>query len=561
MFRTLKTAFVFMWIGANQRWLKIRLILSFLLGIGIGLFGYLFPYYLSILVKAINEKNQPALLFAFYALILSTAGLWFVKFIWRFFCERITYDIPLRIKQFYYRKLFDKSYQWHLNNSVGYFTVALEQVYQNLQNWLWKMPFEYISSIIIYLLFLSYTLTVSPVLFGYFCICFFVMLILLRVLYNRSLSYIANVTNANVKFGKTFIDFLYNIRSVKKMNLFTFTNNQITQKRMATEEINERRMRYNAILWGIMECLISALFLLPVGYYISVFLKTGQDVEIIVMIVAIQPKMEQLGRLVLHFMNEVARAQAEYALLAQHLKQSKETSYPKTTVSDWETITFDHTLFQFVKENTVFSHYVADFTIHRGDHIAVTGKSGEGKSTFLNLLTGQFPLIDGKITINNVAYSQLDTSFFSEKMAYISQDIELFDMTLYDNIVLGQEISDEEVQKIIDGCCLNELVERMGGNWHTDIGEKGIKVSAGEKQRINLARGLLLKRDILIIDEITANLDPITTCKNWEFIFTAYGEKTIISVSHEPEMIKHVGRNLYFKHGVGTEIDVIKEII
>ena len=556
MYKTLKTALIFMWIGSNQPWLKIRLILSGLLGIGIGIFGYLFPYYLSVLVKAINEQNQTEILLSFYALIFATAGLWFVKFVWRFFCERTTYDIPLRIKQFYYRKLFEKSYQWHLNNSVGYFTVALEQVYQNLQNWLWKMPFEYISSVLIYLFFLGYTLTVSPILFGYFCICFCLIVLVLRLLYNRSLLYISGVTNANVKFGKAFIDFLYNIRSVKKMNLFSFTNKQITEKRLVTEDMNRHRMYYNAVLWGIMECLIGILFLLPLGYYIFNYLKTGQGVEIIVMIAAIQPKMEQLGCLVLHFMNEIARAQSEYALLAEHLNKSQDFLNGHNILSGWQTIHFNHTLFQFVKDNIVFSHYVSDFTIHRGDHIAVTGKSGEGKSTFLNLLTGQFPLVDGEITVDNMNYNQLNPSFFSEKMAYISQDIELFDMTLYDNIVLGRIISDEEVQHVIDGCCLNALIERMGGNWHTDIGEKGVKVSAGEKQRINLARGLLLNRDILILDEITANLDPMTTRKIWDFIFTVYGDKTIIAVSHEPEMIKHICRNLHFKQGVGTEIDI-----
>lgn len=102
---------------------------------------------------------------------------------------------------------------------------------------------------------------------------------------------------------------------------------------------------------------------------------------------------------------------------------------------------------------------------------------------------------------------------------------------------MGKRVAPEKLQKIIDGCCLNELIERMNGNIHTDIGEKGVKVSAGEKQRISLARGLLLDRDILVLDEITANLDPITTQNIWNFIFTAYGDKTIIAVSHEKDLL------------------------
>ena len=215
-------------------------------------------------------------------------------------------------------------------------------------------------------------------------------------------------------------------------------------------------------------------------------------------------------------------------------------------------VTYD---FEYVKDGSIFSHKVADFTIHPGDHIAVTGKSGEGKTTFLNLFTNQFHVMGGSISVDNIDYKDLPAAFFDEHITYISQDVELFDMTLYDNIVMGKRVAPEKLQKIIDGCCLNELIERMNGNIHTDIGEKGVKVSAGEKQRISLARGLLLDRDILVLDEITANLDPITTQNIWNFIFTAYGDKTIIAVSHEKDLLNHITRRLEFKKGVGKEVN------
>lgn len=99
-----------------------------------------------------------------------------------------------------------------------------------------------------------------------------------------------------------------------------------------------------------------------------------------------------------------------------------------------------------------------------------------------------------------------------------------------------------------------ELVERMNGNLYTDIGEKGIKVSGGERQRINLARGLLLNRNILVLDEITANLDPLTTEKIWQFIFSEYKDRTIIAVSHERTLLDFVKRKFEFKKGKGKEI-------
>ncbi len=553
MFKTVRTALKFMWIGAGVYRLKTKLIFSGIFGVLIGVFTYLFPYYLSHMVKAINERNQTDVLQGFYALVFVTVCLWLTKFLWRYYCERTTNEIPLRLKQFYFRQLFKKSYQWHLKNTVGYFTVALEQVCQNLHNWLARFPLEYISSVVIYGLFLTYTFMISPILFIYFVVCFFVMVVVLRTLYGKQLHYIDVFIQAGVKFGKSFVDFLYNIRSVRKMNLFAFTDEQLTKKRLVVRNANRNYIRYNAFLWSIMEALVAMLFLLPVWYYILHFIKTGQGIEIIVMITAIQPRIEQMGRQIMHFMSEVARAEAEYDLLSKHLNELSNEPIGKQKPDTWHEIRFSHSLFQYMKDNMFFSHYVPDFSIRPGDHVAVTGKSGEGKTTFLNLLTGQFPVIDGQITVDAVSYTDLSPAFFGEKMAYISQDVELFDMSLYDNIVLGATVSNERLQHIIDGCCLNPLLNRVGGNWHTEIGEKGVQVSAGEKQRINLARGLLLNRDILILDEVTANLDPVTIHKIWEFIFTEYADKTIIAVSHEPELIGHVTRELHFSHGIGKE--------
>lgn len=182
------------------------------------------------------------------------------------------------------------------------------------------------------------------------------------------------------------------------------------------------------------------------------------------------------------------------------------------------------------------------------------GRSGCGKSTFLNLLTRQFNVKEGKISVENLSYLNVSENFFNNNITYVSQDVELFDMSFYDNIVMGKQIKKEKLNKILKGCCLTELIERMDGNLHTDIGEKGIKVSGGEKQRINLARGLLLDRDILVLDEITANLDPYTTEQIWKFIFKEYSEKTIIAVSHEKELLNHVSRKIEFKQGLCNEV-------
>jgi ABC-type transport system involved in cytochrome bd biosynthesis fused ATPase/permease subunit len=334
----------------------------------------------------------------------------------------------------------------------------------------------------------------------------------------------------------------------------TFANTKTQAQSDKVIERAERMMHYNAKQWGAMEFIMQGMTLGPIGYFLYQYIKTGSGLDVVVMIAAIAPQLEQTGRRMMYFMTSSAKVLTEYARLAEHLGDAASVEVSGKPMNNWKTITFDNTHFEFIKDGHIFHHKVPFFEIKRGDKIAIVGRSGEGKSTFLNLLTGQFPCQSGQIVVDKTSYTDAGQAFFDKHITYISQDVELFDMSLYDNIVMGKRVSQEALQKIIDGCQLNELIARMDGNLHNDIGEKGVKVSAGEKQRINLARGLLLNRDILVLDEITANLDPATTQKIWEFIFTEYADKTIVAVSHEKDLLNHIERRLEFKRGLGKEI-------
>jgi len=315
----------------------------------------------------------------------------------------------------------------------------------------------------------------------------------------------------------------------------------------------EKYSRYNGRQWGVVELGMELLFLIPIGYLVYQAVMHGGGVDTIVLLASMQGRMGGLAQHILLFMEDVSFSYVQYDILANHLEKTKDGGAIAPKKYKWHRIFFENTAFSFKKDNSIFMHSVPNFVINRGDHIAVVGRSGEGKSTFLNILAGLFPVQSGKTTVDNKTFNEVGPDFFTKSISYIAQDVELFDMTLFENITLGRRIPKRTLDKVIKGCCLGELVRRSG-TLHVNIGEKGIKVSAGEKQRINLARGLLQDKDILILDEITANIDADTTKRIWNFIFREYKDKTIVAVSHEPELLKHVKRRLRFVNGVGQEI-------
>lgn len=543
------------WLGTNGSWsLRLRLIENFLGGVAIGLAGYFSSYWLSLLVKTIQDNQVEDIKRYLFLLVAVSVGLVAIKFVWRRTCEFVGKIIENNIKKYYYRKLFYKNYDWHIQNSVGYFSSMLDKVVARIHTWNWAMAFDYISSFTLGACFLVYTWQVSPLLFIYFFTCLAVLIIMTRVLYVSRAKLLRENAAKSRDFQKLFVDFLYNIRSIKKLNLLKFTQNKIDEKATQLERKNTQMMTFNAYQYLLTESLIQLQFLVPLVYFVYQLIKTGDGIEIIVMLTALQGKMAEIGRRIMAFMHEIATSQKDFELLAEHMKDDQDTATTKMTKhtrKQWREIRFKDTYFTFYKDKTKFEHHVDDFVINRGDHVAVVGKSGEGKSTFLNLLTRQYNVKSGAITLDDVNYTEVSQKFFDDNMTYVSQDIELFNLSLYDNITIGKHVSRQQLQKLIDGCCLNELIERMNGDMDTNIGEKGIKVSGGEKQRINLARGLLLGRDILILDEITANLDPATTKHIWEFIFSEYGNHTIIAISHEPELLKHVNKKIMFRGGCG----------
>ncbi|MBR5130654.1 MAG: ABC transporter ATP-binding protein [Alphaproteobacteria bacterium] len=553
MFKNLITFLHLCWISATTKALKAKLLSNIPVSLIGGITAFTAPLFLSWIVKSLNNKQSEEALVWFYALLGATAFGWITRFYWRYVVEPASTVIEMNLRQIYFKKLFNKPYAWHLNNSVGYFSGALERVCMNIHMWLCDFPMDFLPAIILVLCFFGYTLSISIWLFIYFVASLTLLIILTRLLFNKRIGYIDSLTAQMLKFNKLFIDFLYNVRSVKKMNLMGFATTRTKKQSKEVIQKAEQMMHYNAKQWGAMEFIMQGMTLGPIGYFLYQYIQTGNGLDVVVMIAAIAPQLEQTGRRMMYFMTASAKVLTEYSRLAEHLGDVEITE-PTQTIKNWKNITFENTYFEFVKDGHIFHHKVPFFKIQKGDKIAVVGRSGEGKSTFLNLLTGQFPCQSGDIRVDKHSYQDLGQAFFDKYITYISQDVELFDMSLYDNIVMGKHVSHETLQKIIDGCQLGELIARMDGNMHNDIGEKGVKVSAGEKQRINLARGLLLNRDILVLDEITANLDPATTQKIWEFIFTEYADKTIIAVSHEKDLLNHIERRLEFKRGFGKEI-------
>ncbi|MBX7043734.1 MAG: ABC transporter ATP-binding protein/permease [Ignavibacteria bacterium] len=205
----------------------------------------------------------------------------------------------------------------------------------------------------------------------------------------------------------------------------------------------------------------------------------------------------------------------------------------------FENVSFKH------QSSTTYALSDISFGLESGDTIAFVGPSGSGKTTLVKLLLGLYRPESGRIMYNEISYDKLDLDDLREKIGFVSQDTQLFSGTIRENLLfVNPKATDAECYDVLKKAACDTLLARADKGLDTVIGEGGVKVSGGEKQRLSIARALLRKPDMLIFDEATSALDSITeegineTIRN----ITEERDHITIMIAHRLSTIMHSDR-------------------
>ncbi|WP_109608970.1 ABC transporter ATP-binding protein [Mucilaginibacter oryzae] len=175
-----------------------------------------------------------------------------------------------------------------------------------------------------------------------------------------------------------------------------------------------------------------------------------------------------------------------------------------------DTLTFKDVTFKHLTANRNALNHIS-FETRSGETIAFVGPSGSGKTTLVKLLVGLYQPLQGDILYNGTLSKEIDLDQLREKIGFVTQDTQLFSGTIRENLqFVRPDATDEECMDVLQRAACQTLLARADKGLSTVIGEGGVKVSGGEKQRLSIARALLRKPDILVFDEATSSLDSIT---------------------------------------------------
>jgi len=195
-------------------------------------------------------------------------------------------------------------------------------------------------------------------------------------------------------------------------------------------------------------------------------------------------------------------------------------------------ITFSNVSFRY-NDNQEFIINSLNMTIYPGEHIAIVGRSGCGKTTLANLLTGVYEPCGGEILIGNRRVSELSHKSISSKIGIVSQFSQMLNLSIKENLLLAKRhASEEEIRDACEKADILSFIESLPDKFETNIGERGIKLSGGQRQRLSIARLLLRNPDIIIFDESTSSLDSHSENEILKTIRLLSGSKTIITIAH-----------------------------
>lgn len=245
------------------------------------------------------------------------------------------------------------------------------------------------------------------------------------------------------------------------------------------------------------------------------------------------------------------RSMALFSRIFDYFDRDVEIESPVNSITPEENsgaIRFDQVSFAYDTDRQILDQI--SFTVDAGETVAIVGPSGAGKSSMINLIPRLYEVDSGKISLNGVDLRDLDLSYIRENIGMVTQDTYLFNGTIRDNLLYAKADATEE--ELIEACRLaniHDLITSLPLGYDSIVGNRGLKLSGGEKQRLSIARVLLKNPHVLIFDEATSSLDSISESLIQAAIDPLIKSRTSIMIAHRLSTILSADKILVLNQG------------
>lgn len=465
-----------------------------------------------------------------------------VIFLCKFFVVISTYAIKIHITTSYeqktrtslYQSFLDTTWPYILKQKIGFLENVIMSDVRQSQVLLQKVStcITLISSLLVYLYIafrISPSITAITLCFG------FVLSVLFWPIIKKTKHYSKKNAEYNKKVANHINEHMIGMKIIKTLgaeaHLGAIAHEYFVQLQQVLKNIFLLRNFMSSLLEPI-----SVLFILSL-FYIA-YKQPGFNIaEFAVVMFLVQRMFQYISQLqnTVHVMTE-SLPYTKYVIdYANEAKQHKERSLGTVSMNTAlfkESLTFHNVSFSYKRNGQPFIHNM-NFSIQSGDMVGIIGPSGAGKTTIVDLVLQLFLPTSGTIFLGKTPIQTFAIEDWRKYIGYVSQDIFLLHGSISENIRFYQKnMTDKQIVQAAKDANIYEFIMDLPQQFNTIVGERGIRLSAGQRQRIAIARILARNPALLILDEATSALDSESEKVIQEFITTCKGKKTIIIVAH-----------------------------
>ena len=345
-----------------------------------------------------------------------------------------------------------------------------------------------------------------------------------------------------------FVEYVRGIPVLKSFSNNKSLDNELMNKTKKFGETSKAASRFKAKQLSIFG------FLLDIGYLILLIagtilvVKGNLDVlNFIIFAVISKEFYKPFASMEQHYMYYVSAVDSyqrlSRILYADVIPDKVNGIVPKNNDISFENIDFSYEKDEFKMEKLSFS--IAEKTM-----TALVGESGSGKTTITNLLLRFYDVHKGKITLGGTDIRDIPYDELLDRISIVMQNVQLFDNTIEENIRVGKKgATKEEIIKAAKKARIHDFIMSLPKGYKTDIGENGGILSGGQRQRISIARAFLKDAPILILDEMTSNVDPVNESLIQDAITELAKNRTVLVVAHHLKTIQKADQILVFQKG------------
>lgn len=496
----------------------------------------IFAKILNTLQTAPKETMLKEVAFWFYVWITVTIIMSIIPRIARVMREMLAYKVKQNYINRHYHIVTNLPLKWHTDHhsgdTINRVTLAATSLYTfAVSQHVYVRFMIKIPGSILALLYLD----VEPIIFVLTALMVIISMIAMKFFDKIMIVQFRKLNEINHKISATFYDFVSNIRTIITLKLGEKTKKDLNEK---IKEGYETTVYVKATLDNIKFSTLFILVEIPkigiVFYYIwQQFKNTGSV-------------MAGSVAALFQYLTKIAEVFRELVTQAQKLVSYRTDLEAVTPITEafccgreyghlkkkWMKVEVKGLNFSYNNQKKVIKD--VNFEFKRGEKIAIIGESGSGKSTLMSVMRGLYEVDNGYLNVDDT-FKKTDFMCLSKITTLMPQDPEIFENTIEYNITLGLDYPKKMVDKVVELACFDKVLKKLPFGMKTDIREKGVNLSGGEKQRLALARNLLaaLDSDIIIMDEPTSSVDMENEAGIYKNIFEFYKDKTIISSVHK----------------------------